>query len=126
MKALVCILYFKIIVLMKQIYDVAYKLAWLNKTFLTSLASSRIWPDNFCDNLSETLSEGQLQTTWFIQHGAPPHTAHDDTTAYQKGLFNSRFLAHWSQVGPTKPWSWSIGLLGMRSYKSKPCLLTGQ
>jgi len=51
-------------------------------------------PDDFYDELSETLSDGQLRMAWFIQHGAPPHTAHDDTIAYLKELFNSHLLAH--------------------------------
>ena len=46
----------------------------------------------FYDDLLETLSEGQLQTAWFMQDGAPPHTAHE-TIAYLRGLFNTRLLA---------------------------------
>jgi len=58
-------------------------------------------PDDFCDDLSETLSKGQLLMAWFIQHGAPLYTAHDNNIAYLKELFISRLLAHWSWVGPT-------------------------
>jgi len=39
-------------------------------------------PEDFYDDLSETFSKSQLQMAWFIQHGDPPHTAHDDTIAY--------------------------------------------
>jgi len=54
----------------------------------------KLTPDDFYDDLSETPSEGQLWMDWFIHHGVPPHTAHDDTIAYLKVLFNSRLLAH--------------------------------
>jgi len=58
----------------------------------------------FYDDLSDTLSEGQLRMAWFMQDGAPPHTAHE-TIAYLRGLFNTRLLAlgtdhEWSQHSP--------------------------
>jgi len=34
-------------------------------------------PDDFYDDLSETVTEGQFRMAWFMQHGAPPHTALD-------------------------------------------------
>jgi len=47
---------------------------------------------NFYDDLSKILSEGQQEIAWFMQDGAPPHTAHD-TISYLKEFFNSRLLA---------------------------------
>jgi len=51
-------------------------------------------PEDFHDDLSEILFESQLRMAWFIQHGASPYTAYDDTSAYLKELFNSRLLTH--------------------------------
>jgi len=50
--------------------------------------------EDFYDDLSETLSEGQLRMAWFMQDGAPPHTVHD-TVVYLKELsILTRLLAN--------------------------------
>jgi len=61
---------------------------------------------------------------WFMQDGAPSHTASDATT-YLKELFNSRLFAlgtdhEWAPHSPNlNPLDFWLGEL-----QSKPCLLT--
>ena len=62
------------------------------KTVTVNAARYRDVIKIFYDDLSETLSEGQLPMAWFMQDGAPPHTAHE-TIAYLRGLFKTRHLA---------------------------------
>ena len=68
----------------------------------------------FYDDLSETLSEGQLRMGWFMQDGAPPHTARE-TIAYLRGPFSTRLLAlgidhewfpHSPDLNPLDFWLW--------------------
>ena len=68
----------------------------------------------FCNELLETLSEGQLRMAWFMQDGASPHTAHE-TIAYLRELFNTLLHAlgtdhEWSphspNLNPLDFWLW--------------------
>ena len=61
------------------------------KTVTINAARYRDVIAKFYDDLSATLSEGQLRMAWFKQNGAPPHTA-QETIAYLRGLFNTRSL----------------------------------
>ena len=74
------------------------------KTVTINAARYRDVIKMFYDDLSEALSEGQLRMAWFMQDGAPPHTAHE-TNVYFRGLFNTRLLAfgddhEWSPYSP--------------------------
>ena len=67
--------------------------------------------------------------TWFMQDGAPPHTAHE-TIAYLRGLFNTRLLAlsthhEWSShspdLNPLDFWLWGAAKQFIFAEKSR-CL----
>lgn len=54
----------------------------------------------FDNDVSAILSPNQRRNAWFMQDGAPPHTAHA-TLDYLKVLFQTRLLA----LGTDHPWS---------------------
>jgi len=91
--------------------------------FYDNLFDSRRFCDNlfyltlgdFYDNVSETVFESLLQMAWFMQHGAPSHTVHDDTIAYVKELYNSRLhsVPYSPDYNPLDFWLWRLG-----SYKA--------
>ena len=62
---------------------------WFEEGGKTATANAARYHDaikKFYNNLSKTLSEGQLRLTWFIQDGTSSRTAHQ-TVAYLKEFF---------------------------------------
>ena len=84
----------------------------------------------FHADLSASLTENQLKVVWFMQDGAPPHTAHD-TIAHLHDLFNNRLISlgtvhewapHSPDLNPLDFWLW--GAAKGSVYADKPATLT--
>ena len=99
------------------------------KTVTINAARYRDVIAKFYDDLSATQLEGQHRMAWFMQDGAPPHTA-QETIAYLRGLFNTRVLAfdtnqEWSphnpDLNPLDFWLWGAAKQSIFAEKSR-CL----
>jgi len=84
------------------------------KTVTITGARYREVVTNFTNDLRALLSPRQFQTAWYMQDGAPPHTAHDTITLL-KTIFKRRLVAlgtdvewapHSPDLNPLDFWLW--------------------
>lgn len=100
-----------------------------NKTVTINAVRYRSVIRRFNTALTRLLSPNQRRQAWFMQDGAPPHTAHD-TIAFLKELFQTRLIAlgtnhawapHSPDLNPLDFWLW--GAAKDVVYKEKPATL---